>query len=238
MFALLLGGQFLLSSTLSALIPDPGSATVTVKEIAAALLQFTSQLAMAVSVWLVGRYMDRRPFGGFGLHLDGRWWGDFGFGLALGALLIALIFLVEWAAGWVRVTGLFVTQAGGLSFMPGILVPLVGYLAVGIAEEVWVRGYLLTNLAEGFHGEKMGPAAAIALATVLQAIVFGVAHAINPNASLMSILGISFAAFLLASGYLLTGELSIPIGLHITWNARSRRRRKPWTPNNERLIDV
>lgn len=218
MFALLLGGQFLLSSALSGLIPDPKSATVTVQEIAAALLQFTSQLAMVVSVWLVGRYLDRRPFQGFGLHLDGRWWGDCGFGLALGALLMGLVFLVEWAAGWVRVTGLFVTQTGGLPFMPGILLPLLGYLAVGIAEEVWIRGYLLTNLAEGFYGEEVGPAAAIALATVVQAIVFGVLHAINPNASPMSTLGISLAGFLLALGYILTGELALPIGLHVTWN--------------------
>ena len=44
-----------------------------------------SLLATVASVWLAGRFMDRRPIlSGFGLRLDRAWWLDFGFGLGLG----------------------------------------------------------------------------------------------------------------------------------------------------------
>ena len=62
-------------------------------------------LATLVSLWISGRFIDRRPFAGFGFHLNRRWWADLDFGLLLGAVLVVGIFLVEYALGWVTVTG-------------------------------------------------------------------------------------------------------------------------------------
>ena len=216
--ALLWVGQFALDRLLAAFIPNPTNAGVATIEVASFAVQLLSQVTIVASVWLAGRWLDRRPFRDFGFHFNSRWWGDFAFGLALGAALMAAVFLVEWAAGWVEVTGFFVTHEGGLPFLPGIALPLIGYVAVGIAEEVWTRGYILTNLAESFNGRRLGSAAAIAIATVIQGAVFGLLHAGNPNATVVSTFDLFLAAFLLALGYILTGELAIPIGLHITWN--------------------
>ena len=172
--------------------------------------------SMTISIWLAGRFLDRRPFADFGLHLDRDWWIDFGFGLTLGAVLMLVIFLIELAAGWVKVSGTFVTAMSNTGFLPAILIPLVTFLAVGFYEELFSRGYQLQNLAEGLGG--IGPKAGIALATLLSSAVFGILHAANPNADLFSTLNIVLAGGFLATGYLLTGELAIPIGLHITWN--------------------
>ena len=36
-------------------------------------------------VWLMARFVDKRPYADFGFHLDRHWWLDFGFGAALGS---------------------------------------------------------------------------------------------------------------------------------------------------------
>lgn len=174
--------------------------------------------ALTISIWLAGRFLDRRSFADFGFHLNRDWWIDFSFGLGLGAFLMLLIFLIELASGWVTVTDTFVTRSPDASFVPALLVPLVSFVAVGFYEELFSRGYQLLNLAEGLNWRRIGAAGAIVLATLLSSALFGALHATNPNASLGSTLNITLAGVLLAAGYLLTGELAIPIGLHITWN--------------------
>ena len=80
------------------------------------------------------------------------------------------------------------------------------------------RGYLLRNLAEGLNFKRIGPRTALIAAYIISSLIFGGLHAANPNASLTSTLSIALAGLFLGLGFVLTGELAIPIGLHISWN--------------------
>lgn len=127
------------------------------------------------------------------------------------------IFLVSLGLGWIRIVGWLAVDGTTMGFVAAFLF-MTGFFAVaGIAEEVLVRGYLLTNLAEGLVG-LLSRRPAIGTAVVVSSAVFGGAHVMNPNATGVSTLGIAIAGFLLAAGYVLTGDLAIPIGLHLTWN--------------------
>ncbi|MGF1471009.1 MAG: CPBP family intramembrane glutamic endopeptidase [Rubrobacteraceae bacterium] len=174
--------------------------------------------AVFLSLWFAGRFLDRRPFKDFGFHLDGGWWLDLFFGLALGAVLMAGIFLVEIAFGWIRIESTFNPNIPGTPFWLALAPPVVIFLCVGVYEEMFSRGYQLLNMAEGFNYPLLGPRGAIVAAWVLSSSIFGVLHLGNPNATLLSAFNISLAGLMLGTGYVLTGELSIPIGLHITWN--------------------
>jgi membrane protease YdiL (CAAX protease family) len=175
-------------------------------------------IGVLLSVWLAGRFLDRRSFADFGFHLSGGWWLDLFFGMALGALLMTVIFLVELGLGWITITGAFLSLVPGTPFAIAILLPTAVFLCVGFYEELFARGYQLRNAAEGLNLPFVGPRNAVILAWVLSSAFFGYLHANNPNATLSSTFNVALAGLMLGFGYVLTGELAIPIGLHISWN--------------------
>lgn len=169
-------------------------------------------LTLVLVAWL----LDRRHLSDYGLGFDREWWVDCGFGLALGGGAMTAIVAVGVAGGW------FAIETAGLStdVLPQVAGLAAVFLLVGIYEEFLVRGYLLTNIAEGLRWfDWLSARIAAVAAALLSALVFGGLHATNPNATLLSTVVISVAGVMLALGYLYTGELAIPIGIHVTWNA-------------------
>jgi uncharacterized protein len=186
------------------------------------LLRIAIAISQIIAIWIsfliAARWLDRRPMRDFGFRFGPRWWRDLAFGLFLGAFLIAFVFVIQLAMGWVEITGYMQPGPTGHAFWIGILTAAILFLSVGIYEEMLFRGYHLRNLAEGLEGRLINPRAALLLAYFLSSAVFGVAHANNPNATLVSTINIAIAGLFLGLGFVLTGELGIPIGLHITWN--------------------
>jgi membrane protease YdiL (CAAX protease family) len=174
--------------------------------------------SMIFSVWISGKYLDRRSFRDFWFHFNSVWIRDFVFGLLLGVLLMIFIFLVELAAGWIRVDGFFQANDPDFTFVTGTLSALILFLCVGINEELWIRGYLLHNLAEALNFKFLSPRAALLAAYVISSVIFGFLHGANPNATTLSSISIAAAGLFLGLGFILTGDLAIPIGIHITWN--------------------
>lgn len=128
-----------------------------------------------------------------------------------------LIFLIELAFGWITIEGFMKTASSG-SFLSTLLASLVGFIAVGIYEEMLSRGYHLRNLAEGLNWGPLGKVGGLWAGYIISSSIFGILHATNPNASVISTVNLVLAGLFLGLGFILTGELAIPIGLHITWN--------------------
>jgi hypothetical protein len=173
-------------------------------------------VATATLVVVAAVALDRRRLADYGLGLDRAWARDAAFGGLLGVALVSGIALVGLATGWMRVTGVPVASPDA-ALAGSTAGTLALFLLVGVYEEVLVRGYLLTNLAEALT--PLGDRAAVAVATLASSAVFGVAHAGNPGATAVSTGIVTLAGVVLAAGYLLTDELAIPIGFHVTWNA-------------------
>ena len=184
-----------------------------------ALLGSVVTLATVLSsVWLAGRFLDRRSFADFGFRLSHGWWLDFTFGLILGAILMTAVFAVELGFGWISVSGSFAVEVPGMPFALAFLIPLGVCLCVGFSEELLFRGYQIKNAAEGLNHPALGPRGAVVLAWLLSSAFFGYLHADNPSATALSTFNVALAGLMLGLGYVLTGELAIPIGLHVTWN--------------------
>jgi len=175
-------------------------------------------IASLFSVWLVGRLLDKRKMKDFGFHFNKDWWIDLAFGLGLGVILMTTIFLVELSAGWIVIKEFAFVGPEDKSFIPSITVFFIVLVFAGTNEELNYRAYFLTNAAEGFNYKSIGPKKAVIIAWVFSCVFFGVFHIGNPNATLFSTLNIMLAGVALGLGFVMTGSMAIPIGIHITWN--------------------
>ncbi|MCG5219470.1 type II CAAX endopeptidase family protein [Streptosporangium sp. KLBMP 9127] len=124
-------------------------------------------------------------------------------GIAVGAVVQALVFGIMAVAGWYTFSAVTV-NVGSLVIMTVLA------LCVAFWEEWAFRGLLL-RLPEKALGSWW--------ALVLSAVVFGLIHAPNANATALTLVGITVAGGLvLGGGFLLTRSLWLPIGIHTGWN--------------------
>jgi hypothetical protein len=176
-------------------------------------------ISTPVAIYLTGRYVDRRRFRDFGLRVDRAWWTDLAFGFALGGTLMTAIFMVQLALGWITIRGVFVVGGVPQWTVPYWFLLSVGsYLVGSVIEELLHRGFLLTNFAEGFQIGPIDVRGAVVMGIALTSGVFAFAHATAPNATVISTASIALAGVFLGLGYVLTGELTLPIGVHVAWN--------------------
>lgn len=126
--------------------------------------------------------------------------------LALGALigagLLSLVILILSLGGWYTISG---ENAWSVALPSLLAAASAAYL-----EELIVRGILFRNL-EAMLGSW--------LSLVATALIFGLAHFTNPNATLASTLAIALeAGVLLGAAYMVTQRLWLAIGIHFAWN--------------------
>jgi membrane protease YdiL (CAAX protease family) len=172
---------------------------------------------VALLLWLAARWLDRRRFADYGFHLGPAWWSDLWFGVVLGLLLIGCAYAVMLATGWLTVTDSMVSP-GGQPF-PAVIVADV-LIVVGVAgwEELVFRGYLVKNISEGLSGTVLGTRWAAVVAVLLPAAFFGSLHATEENATVFGVVNIAALGAVFGVAYVLTGELALPLGLHLAWD--------------------
>jgi membrane protease YdiL (CAAX protease family) len=128
--------------------------------------------------------------------------GELALGMVIGAGIFSAVILVLVAGGWYRVAG---TNPWTVA-----LTPLLAAAGAAYVEELIVRGILFRNL-EDLLGSW--------IALAITALLFGLAHIANPNATLTSALAIALeAGVLLGAAYMVTQRLWLAIGIHFAWN--------------------
>jgi uncharacterized protein len=161
------------------------------------------------SVVIARRWLDHRRVEELCVRWDRVWWKGLAGGLALGTALMALVFALEYAFGWIALTGVLVSNATGVSVSLAFMFSTVKVLCVGTYEELVSRGYHLRNLADGLT---------LRWGIVISSAVFALLHLTNDNAGVLSMAGLFVNALLFATAVLVTRRLSTAIGLHIAWN--------------------
>lgn len=181
-------------------------------------------VAGAALVVLAGaaRSLDRRDVADYGFRLSRSWWVDLAAGAVLGVLVVSAAFLASYALGGVVVVETL-SSGDADSVAAAALLFALGYACTAFWEESLFRGLLLTNAAEGLAERGLPARTALFVALAVGAVVFGALHA--PLARLPGGTALSWMLVvwtlmggLLGLGYVLSGELAFPVGLHFTAN--------------------
>ena len=172
-----------------------------------------------LSLFIAARKLDHRRFAEFGFGLNAKWWMQWFEGFFLGFFLMAIIFTIEFFAGWVKVISYFHVSVTALPVWLSFTYPFIKALCVGVYEEAISRGYHLTNIKEGLLGlwgftERQAFICAIGMSSA----IFALLHLKTPNASVISTVCIIANGALLGTAFWVSGQLGIPIGFHMGWN--------------------
>lgn len=152
-----------------------------------------------IGYWVFVRFVERKPFADFALPGAGREW-LMGAGLGFGAMSLTI--------GIMALLGSY--SVSGMNSWT-VLVPMLAMaIASGVVEEIMLRG-LIFRFLEKWLGSW--------IALLLSALMFGLMHLGNPDATLFAALSIALeAGVTLAAIYMVTRRLWAAIGFHAVWN--------------------
>ncbi len=168
--------------------------------------RFLLLIAALAATWTLTRYVNMKPMRAVGLWIHDGTLRELGAGCLLGFLMMAGIYAVEVALGYVSPSsaGLGPARALGVAGLS-----LLSFGAGAIAEELLFRGYAFQTLIQ---------AVTFLPATILMAIVFGMAHLQNPHFTVLSLCNVVLSGILFSFAYMKTRSLWLPFGVHFAWN--------------------
>jgi membrane protease YdiL (CAAX protease family) len=125
-----------------------------------------------------------------------------GLGVLIGVGLVCTVYAIYAAVG--------VAHFGGVNGFDGVGEVLLVAVLAAIGEEVLFRGVLFRVLEDSLG---------TLLALILSAALFGLMHAGNEGATTFSSVAVALeAGAMLASAYVWSRSLWLPIGIHLAWN--------------------
>lgn len=123
-------------------------------------------------------------------------------GMLVGAILFSVTIGILWLLGYYKVIG--------INPWTVIFSWLVLAIISGVSEELLFRGILFRVVEES-----LGTWFSLAIS----ALIFGLFHLANPNATLWGAIAIAIeAGIMLAAAFVYTRRLWLPIGIHFAWN--------------------
>jgi membrane protease YdiL (CAAX protease family) len=179
--------------------------------------QFTIMAITAtLAVYLSRRFFDKRSFVSLGLRLDGLAILDVVSGIVISAAIMATMFFMLLGIGVIEFHGyswwsdeLGPEAVFSLAVIPVALTVFYKLAIVAWWEELVFRGYILQNMMAGLG---------LTWAIIITCLAFGLIHIMNPDGTVIGGVLIVLITPQLIYAYLKTGQLWLPVGLHLGWN--------------------
>jgi len=169
--------------------------------VADTIIQYFDLIGVLLLLWVLMRFVDKEPFINLGFSLKGKI-NDIILGMTLGLLLMAVGYTILILLGEIKFIGFNYN-------LKNIILLFLLFIAVSIAEETYVRGYVLKNLLKSFNP---------IISLIISSAIFSLLHFFNPNVNYIALTELFIAGILLGISYVYTKNLWFPIALHLSWN--------------------
>ena len=169
--------------------------------VADTIIQYFDLIGVLLLLWILMRFVDKEPFINLGFSLKGKI-NDIILGMTLGLLLMAVGYTILILLGEIKFIGFNYD-------LRNIILLFLLFIAVSIAEETYVRGYVLKNLLKSFNP---------IISLIISSAIFSLLHFFNPNVNYIALTELFIAGILLGISYVYTKNLWFPIALHLSWN--------------------
>lgn len=175
-------------------------------------LAIAQKIPLVLSLYLLAPFIlwgfssfEGQSLAAYGFVLTRSAFLTLGLGLGLGVLSVALLFSLEYGAGWIEID-----RANQNQFVAALLPTLVLALLISLVEELIFRGFLLNQLQHDYTAW---------VAAVSSSLLFAVLHLvwegaeITPQLPGLWLMGIVLVIARWADG----GNLGLACGLHAGW---------------------
>ncbi|SDR81132.1 CPBP family intramembrane glutamic endopeptidase [Christiangramia echinicola] len=165
------------------------------------IIQLFTFLGTCLIVGIFVKYIDKEQIISIGLKIKNRS-SDLWIGFTIGTIIMIFAFgILEF---------LNEIQFQKIVFdLNEIILSVFLFIFVSLTEEILFRGYILRNLMYSFNKY---------VALLISALIFAVAHGMNPNIDIIGLTNIFLGGILLGITYIHTKNLWFPIALHFSWN--------------------
>lgn len=168
-------------------------------------MKYMTSIMTIIIVWMFFRFMEKKTLSQSGFTSIKKGYGDLLAGLFLGAVSMTAIFFVLLGTNNIEIKESLLKPNIGSGIWNGLIL----FIFVGIEEEYLFRGYIMNALSQ--TGKKW-------VVLIVSALIFSLAHGLNPNVSAIGLFNIFLVGLLFAYMFIQTQSLWMPIGYHITWN--------------------
>lgn len=173
-------------------------------------------ISATLAAYISRKYIDKESLTSLGLKFNKLALLDVFLGVIVSALIMAGMYFTLLYAGLIKFEGFswWKENNGDQVIFDStstliMLSMILQFVIVAWWEEIAFRGIILQNISKGL-GLKWG--------VVISTVLFGLIHSGNKDATILSTILIMLITLQLVFAYLKTGQLWLPIGLHLGWN--------------------
>jgi membrane protease YdiL (CAAX protease family) len=170
-------------------------------------------LSVVISTWIMARWIDRKPWGYFGMPLRNALRSTFWTGAVVGLGALALQLEIMHLGGWFDFGTVQLHGRDVLSY--GASWAIV-FLLVGITEEGVLRGYVQRVTTDGLSSLPGGWS--FWTSALIFSVVFGAGHLSNPGENKFGIVMVFVDGLAMCFSLWRTGDLWFAIGNHAAWD--------------------